>query len=85
MDSTTNEVEDVKVQSFPTLKYFPKDDGAVIDFNGERTVAGFSKFLDSDGKEGATAPEGKKEEEEEGDEEEEPKEEEEEKKPKEEL
>ncbi|KAK2179796.1 hypothetical protein NP493_471g01061 [Ridgeia piscesae] len=87
MDSTANEVETVKVQSFPTLKYFPKGGGAVIDFNGERTLAGFSKFLDSDGKEGATAPEGKKEEEEEEEEEEEPKEEEEkdEKKPKEEL
>ena len=23
MDSTTNELEDVKVQSFPTIKYFP--------------------------------------------------------------
>ena len=29
MDSTANEVEDVKVQSFPTLKYFPKDSGEV--------------------------------------------------------
>lgn len=25
MDSTANEVEDVAVQSFPTLKYFPAD------------------------------------------------------------
>ena len=24
MDSTANEVEDVKIQSFPTLKFFPK-------------------------------------------------------------
>ena len=59
MDSTTNEIEDVKVQSFPTLKYFVKGSDEVIDFNGERTAAGFSKFLDSDGKEGATAPAGK--------------------------
>ena len=29
MDSTVNEVEDVKVQSFPTLKYFPKGEGEV--------------------------------------------------------
>ena len=25
MDSTANEVEAVKIQSFPTLKFFPKD------------------------------------------------------------
>ena len=25
MDATANEIEEVKVQSFPTLKYFPKD------------------------------------------------------------
>lgn len=30
MDSTANEVEDVKVQSFPTIKYFPKEGGVSI-------------------------------------------------------
>lgn len=29
MDSTANELEDVKVQSFPTLKFFPKDSDEV--------------------------------------------------------
>ena len=29
MDSTSNEVESVKIQSFPTLKYFPKDSDEV--------------------------------------------------------
>ena len=29
MDSTVNELEDVKVQSFPTIKYFPKGGGDV--------------------------------------------------------
>ena len=29
MDSTANEVESVKIQSFPTLKYFPKDSDEV--------------------------------------------------------
>lgn len=29
MDSTANEVEDVKVQSFPTIKYFPKGSSEV--------------------------------------------------------
>ena len=57
MDSTTNEVEDVKVQSFPTLKYFPKNGGEVIDYNGERTLASFAKFLESDGKDQPKAAE----------------------------
>ena len=32
MDSTANEVEEVKVQSFPTIKYFPKEGGVSISY-----------------------------------------------------
>jgi protein disulfide-isomerase A1 len=53
MDSTVNEVEDVKIQSFPTIKLFPKDSDEVIDFNGERTLEGLSVFVESHGKSGA--------------------------------
>lgn len=53
MDSTANELEDIKIQGFPTIKLFKKGDNKVVDYNGERTLEGFSKFLESDGKDGA--------------------------------
>jgi len=53
MDSTVNEVDDVKVQSFPTIKFFPAGSNKVVDYTGDRTLEGFSKFLDSGGKDGA--------------------------------
>jgi len=53
IDSTANELEDVKVQSFPTIKFFPAGSNKVVDYTGERTLEGFTKFLDSGGKEGA--------------------------------
>jgi len=62
MDSTANELEDVKIQSFPTIKFFPKGGGEVVDYNGERTLEGFTKFLESGGKEGAGPSEEEEEE-----------------------
>jgi len=64
MDSTVNEVEDVKVHSFPTIKFFPAgSEGKVVDYHGDRTLEGFTKFLESGGTVGAEA-EGEEEEEE---------------------
>lgn len=57
MDSTANEVEQVKVQSFPTLKFFPKGSQQVVDYNGERTLEALTKFVESGGKDGAGEPE----------------------------
>jgi len=64
MDSTANELEDIKVQGFPTIKLFQKETNKVIDYNGERTLDGFVKFLESGGVHGAAA-EGDEDEEEE--------------------
>ena len=44
MDSTLNEVEQVKVQGFPTIKLFKKGDNAIVDYNGERTLEGRQHF-----------------------------------------
>jgi len=57
MDATANELEDVKVHSFPTIKFFPKGSSEVIDYNGDRTVEGFTKFLESGGKDGSAPDE----------------------------
>ncbi|CRK95503.1 CLUMA_CG008972, isoform A [Clunio marinus] len=53
MDATANELEHTKITSFPTIKLYKKGDNGVVDFNGERTLEGFTKFLESGGLEDA--------------------------------
>jgi protein disulfide-isomerase A1 len=72
MDATANELEDIKIQSFPTIKLFPKGSDEVIDYQGERTLDGLSKFVDSNGKEAGKLSEETAEQTEEADEEVEP-------------
>merc|ERR1711910_249420 len=51
MDSTANELEEVKVQGFPTIKLFKKGTNEIVDYNGDRTEEGFTKFLEEAPKE----------------------------------
>jgi protein disulfide-isomerase A1 len=57
VDSTANEIENVKVQSFPTIKYFVKDSDKIVNYNGERTLEAFVSFLESGGQEEAAPAE----------------------------
>nr|AMM62654.1 conotoxin-specific protein disulfide isomerase (cspdi) [Conus geographus] len=50
MDSTTNELEEVQIKSFPTLKYFSKGSNEIIEYDGERTLEELTKFVESGGK-----------------------------------
>jgi len=46
MDSTANEVDGVSVSGFPTIKFWPADKkDSPMDFEGDRTVEGFTQFL----------------------------------------
>jgi protein disulfide-isomerase A1 len=50
MDATANELDDIKVTSFPTIKFFPKGSDEVISYKGDRTFDAFVKFIESGGK-----------------------------------
>ena len=46
MDGTANEVELLNIEGFPTIMFFPAgEDSEAMDYDGERTVKGFTKFL----------------------------------------
>merc|ERR1711875_135381 len=48
MDSTANELEEIKVQGFPTIKLIRAGTNEIVDFDGDRTEAGFVKFLEKE-------------------------------------
>ncbi|MFH4974982.1 hypothetical protein AB6A40_001691 [Gnathostoma spinigerum] len=66
MDATANEVASVRIRGFPTLKFFPAHSKEIIEYDGERDLDSFVKFIESGGK---VKKEAKKEEEEEEEEE----------------
>jgi len=47
MDATANEVKDLNIRSYPTLKFYPskKSKGVDYDNGGDRTVDGFLEWL----------------------------------------
>lgn len=57
IDATANELEHTKITSFPTIKLYKKDDNTVVDYNGERTLEGLTKFVESGGAESEFTPE----------------------------
>ncbi|XP_034951846.1 protein disulfide-isomerase [Chelonus insularis] len=57
MDATANELEEVKINSFPTITLYKKETNEAVEYNGERTLEGLSKFIDSDGVYGQAAEE----------------------------
>lgn len=65
IDSTANELEHTKISSFPTIKMYRKGDNKVIDYNLDRTLDDFVKFLDAGGDVKSAQEEEKVEEEEE--------------------
>lgn len=63
MDATVNELEEVNVKSFPTITLYKKDTNEPVEYHGERTLEGLSKFLDTDGVHGQAAEEAQEEDE----------------------
>jgi protein disulfide-isomerase A1 len=46
MDATTNEIENISIQGFPTIKFWPANNKInPIDFNEERNIESFIKFI----------------------------------------
>jgi len=56
IDSTANELEEIKVQGFPTIKLIKKGSNEIVDYNGERTLDGFVKFLEGGAEAEAATP-----------------------------
>lgn len=47
MDSTENEIEEVQVEGFPTLKLFKKGTNEIVDYNGKRDYDSLVKFMET--------------------------------------
>lgn len=56
MDAASNELEHSKINSYPTIKLYKKETNEAIEYNGERTLEGLTRFLESNGEYGRAAP-----------------------------
>jgi len=45
MDSTLNEVEEVSIKGFPTLKFFPAGSDEIVEYSGDRSLDDLLKYL----------------------------------------
>merc|ERR1712070_1235376 len=57
MDATANEVEELTIQSFPTLKFFPAGGKDVVDYDGGRDLEALTEFVNKHSVEVAAAEE----------------------------
>lgn len=46
MDPTLNDVENIEIQGFPTIKLWRADDKEPIDYDGDRDVESFIAWLE---------------------------------------
>lgn len=56
IDAAANELEHTKINSYPTIKLYKRETNEAIEYNGERTLEGLSKFLETNGDYGRAAP-----------------------------
>ena len=45
-DATENEADGVEVRGYPTLIFYPKDNKEGVNYEGERELDDFKKYLD---------------------------------------
>ncbi|KAI6649636.1 Protein disulfide-isomerase 2-like isoform X3 [Oopsacas minuta] len=50
IDASKNEVEGIKISSYPTIKYFPLASDEILDYTGERDLDSFIKYIETDSK-----------------------------------
>ena len=50
MDASVNEINGLVLEGLPSIKYFPANSDAVIDYSGDQKLDALIEFLESGGK-----------------------------------